>query len=125
MERYNSLPRIQHRTNGEEITENYSSFKSEKSFQSKSEINRRLYVSKSPLFFKKLSERESKDATIERKMNIEDEPRAIKRMVDINFVLEQSKKRFEVKVNPRLLEKNEPIMKLSAYDNFSPFKRNH
>jgi len=51
--------------------------------------------------------------------------RIVKRMLDINFVLEQSKKRFEAQPNPRLMERNHSVMKLTAYDSFSPFKRGH
>lgn len=84
-----------------------------------------MYVSKSPLFFKKLKERADKEDILHNKVEIEHKLKAEKRMIDIHFVLEQSKKRFEAKINPRLMERNDLIMKLSTYDNFSPFKRGH
>jgi hypothetical protein len=53
-----------------------------------------LYVSKSPLFFKKLYEGAKKEDPKENEANHEHKWRRDKCIIDINFVLEESKKRF-------------------------------
>lgn len=57
-------------------------------------MSRKLYVNKSQLFFKKMNSKMEVHDQIQNQMDDPPNSRIVKRMVDINFVLEQSKKRF-------------------------------